>query len=77
MHLYKNIWRAYFYNGGRLSNSEVGYIFVSCPLKLNVGNEATAVKFDAKMKTMTEKMKAHPGFTHATRYVCKVEGEGE
>ena len=43
------------------------------PLKLNVGNEATAVKFDAKMKTMTEKMKAHPGFTHATRYVCKVE----
>ncbi len=46
---------------------------MSCSLKLNVGNEATAVKFDAKMKTMTENMKAHPGFTHATRYVCKVE----
>jgi hypothetical protein len=42
-------------------------------LKLNVGDEATALKLDAKMKEMTELMKAHEGFESGTRYVCKTE----
>jgi len=42
-------------------------------LKLNVGNEATAVKLDAKMKTMTEMMREHSGFKEGRRYVCKTE----
>lgn len=46
---------------------------VASVLKLNVGDEATAVKLDEKMKTMTEMMKEHKGFESATRYVCKKE----
>lgn len=46
---------------------------VASVLKLNVGDEATAVKLDGKMKAMTEMMRAHEGFQDATRYVCKAE----
>jgi len=46
---------------------------VASVLKLNVGNEETAVKLDEKMKTMTEMMREHQGFESATRYVCKKE----
>ena len=46
---------------------------VASVLKLNVGDEATALKLDTHMKTMTEMMRAHEGFESATRYVCKTE----
>lgn len=46
---------------------------IASVLKLNVGNEATAVALDAQMKTMTEMMRKHKGFQSATRYVCKTE----
>ena len=46
---------------------------VASVLKLNVGDEETAVKLDAKMKDMTEMMREHDGFEGATRYVCKTE----
>ena len=46
---------------------------VASVLKLNVGDEATALKLDSKMKTMTEMMRSHEGFESATRYVCKAE----
>ena len=46
---------------------------IASVLKLNVGDEATALKLDAKMKEMTELMKAHEGFESGTRYVCKTE----
>jgi antibiotic biosynthesis monooxygenase (ABM) superfamily enzyme len=46
---------------------------VASVLKLNVGNEANAIKIDAAMKKLGTMMKAHPGYSHATRYVCKTE----
>jgi len=46
---------------------------VASVLKLNVGNEATAVKLDDHMKRMSDKMKASPGLTKITRQVCKGE----
>eukprot|EP00658_Telonema_sp_P-2_P032262 TRINITY_DN23935_c0_g1_i1.p2 TRINITY_DN23935_c0_g1~~TRINITY_DN23935_c0_g1_i1.p2 ORF type:complete len:170 (+),score=39.64 TRINITY_DN23935_c0_g1_i1:145-654(+) len=46
---------------------------IASVLKLNVRDEATALKLDAKMKNMTELMRKHQGFTGATRYVCKGE----
>ena len=46
---------------------------VASVLKLNVGDEDTAVKLDAKMKDMVELMREHKGFESATRYVCKTE----
>ena len=46
---------------------------VASVLKLNVGDEATAIKLDGKMKEMTELMRGHDGFEGATRYVCKTE----
>ena len=46
---------------------------VASVLKLNVGNEATAVKLDEHMKKMTEMMKEHQGFKEGVRYVCKSE----
>ena len=53
--------------------SSIPVIQVASVLKLNVGNEATAVKFDLRMKEMTEAMRAHPGFKGTTRQVCKSE----
>ena len=46
---------------------------VASVLQLNVLNEKTAVKFDEKMKTVTEMMREHEGFVYATRQVCKTE----
>ena len=46
---------------------------IASVLKLNVGDEATAIKMDAKMKAMHVLMKEHEGFSHSTRYVCKSE----
>ena len=46
---------------------------VASVLHLNVRDEATAIKFDEAMKTMTEMMRAHEGFQSATRQVCKTE----
>ena len=46
---------------------------VASVLKLNVGNEETALKLDLKMKEMTEIMREHEGFSEATRHVCKTE----
>jgi antibiotic biosynthesis monooxygenase (ABM) superfamily enzyme len=46
---------------------------VASVLKLNVGDEQTAVKLDGKMKEMTALMRKHEGFESATRYVCKSE----
>ena len=46
---------------------------VASVLKLNVGDEATAIKFDQYMMKITEMMRAHDGFQSATRYVCKSE----
>jgi hypothetical protein len=38
-----------------------------------VGDEATAIALDDKMKAMTALMREHDGFEGATRYVCKTE----
>jgi hypothetical protein len=46
---------------------------IASVLKLNVGDETTAVTLDERMKTMSTMMEAHDGFSHATRYVCKAE----
>ena len=53
------------------SASEIPVTQVASVLKLNVGDEATALLMDSKMKEMTEMMRAHEGFEGATRYVCK------
>jgi heme-degrading monooxygenase HmoA len=53
--------------------SSIPVINVASVLKLNVRDEPTAVKFDASMKNMAEKMKASPGIISATRHVCKAE----
>lgn len=46
---------------------------VASVLKLNVGNEETALKMDAAFAKMNTMMKAHPGYQRANRYVCKAE----
>mmetsp|Transcript_26818 Transcript_26818/g.45245 ORF Transcript_26818/g.45245 Transcript_26818/m.45245 type:complete len:130 (+) Transcript_26818:38-427(+) len=46
---------------------------VASVLKLNVGNEETAIKMDAAFSKMNTAMKAHPGYQRANRYVCKSE----
>jgi antibiotic biosynthesis monooxygenase (ABM) superfamily enzyme len=46
---------------------------VASVLKLNVGNEETALKMDAAFSQMNTAMKAHPGYERANRYVCKAE----
>ena len=46
---------------------------VASVLMTNVENETTAIKFDKKMKIVTEMMKEHEGFNFATRQVCKTE----
>ena len=46
---------------------------IASVLKLNVNDEATALKFDSHMKNLTEQMRAHKGFKSTTRYVCKSE----
>ena len=46
---------------------------IASVLKLNVGNETTALKLDERMKEMTNMMQEHDGFESATRYVCKSE----
>ena len=46
---------------------------IASVLKLNVGNETTALKLDERMKEMTNMMREHDGFESATRYVCKSE----
>ena len=46
---------------------------VASVLKLNVGDEPTAIKLDEHMKTITTMMRAHEGFEEATRHVCKTE----
>jgi antibiotic biosynthesis monooxygenase (ABM) superfamily enzyme len=46
---------------------------VASVLKLNVGNEETAVAMDAHFNKMNTMMKAHPGYERANRYVCKTE----
>ena len=46
---------------------------VASVLKLNVSNEETAVKFDKAMEGLHKKMKAHPGYDHCVRHVCKSE----
>ena len=46
---------------------------IASVLKLNVGDEATALKLDERMKVMTNMMRKHDGFESATRYVCKAE----
>ena len=39
-------------------------------LKLNVGDEETALKLDEHVKTMTEMMREHEGFESTQREVC-------
>ena len=46
---------------------------VASVLKLNVGNEETALAMDAHFQKMNTMMKAHPGYQRANRYVCKSE----
>jgi antibiotic biosynthesis monooxygenase (ABM) superfamily enzyme len=46
---------------------------VASVLKLNVGNEETALKMDSAFSSMNTMMKAHPGYQRANRYVCKTE----
>ncbi|GMI26247.1 hypothetical protein TeGR_g5502 [Tetraparma gracilis] len=46
---------------------------VASVLKLNVGDEATAIKLDTHVKKLNDMMKKHPGFGSTTRYVCKSE----
>lgn len=47
---------------------------VASVLKLNVANEATACKLDAKMKAMTEMMREHQGCVLSLRSLCLVHG---
>jgi hypothetical protein len=46
---------------------------VASLLKLNVGNEKTAVALDTHFQKLNTMMKAHPGYQRANRYVCKTE----
>tara|TARA_B110000971_G_C19753551_1_gene383087 strand:- start:85 stop:528 length:444 start_codon:yes stop_codon:yes gene_type:complete len=55
------------------SSRDISVSRIASVLKLNVKDEANAVKFDNHMKKLTKKMQAHPGMESATRYVCKTE----
>ena len=55
------------------TSSTIPVTQVASVLMTNVENETTAVKFDTKMKIVTEMMKEHEGFSFATRQVCKTE----
>lgn len=64
----------------RLGASSSGRSFSTVPinqvasvLKLNVGNEATALAMDAHFQKVNTMMKDHPGYQRANRYVCKTE----
>jgi len=57
----------------RRSFSTIPVQQIASVLKLNVNDEATAIKMDSHMQKLTEKMKGHPGMSSATRYVCKSE----
>jgi hypothetical protein len=46
---------------------------VASVLKLNVGNEETAIKFDTAMQGLHKKMQGHDGYDHCIRHVCKAE----
>ena len=47
---------------------------VASVLKLNVTDEPTALKLDAKMKEMTEMMRAHEGFEVSSLPALSVPG---
>ena len=57
----------------RRAFSEVPINQVASVLKLNVGNEETAVVMDQHVKKLNDMMKSHPGYQRANRYVCKSE----
>ena len=54
-------------------SSEIPIHQVASVLKFNVGNEATGIKMDEAVAQLNKAMKAHPGFSGTTRYVCKSE----
>ena len=57
----------------KYSNAKIPVNQIASVLKLNVGDEKTAIKLDERMKEMTKMMREHEGFESATRYVCKSE----